>query len=220
MLIHGFGFCGEIFTPIIERYKDKYSSTIIDLPGHGKSDNIKNFADWIVAIQKIIPKNPILLGWSLGGLVALKLATQLSIKKVILCGSSPKFVNDDEWQYGIDTNNFLTFADNLKSNITKGLHRFISLQGLNKNQAKELKNIINNNLPTHSGLRNALDILLNADVRDEIKILQQTTTIEVYLGKKDVIVPISIADWYMQHNIKVAVLSGGHLPFLNEKFNI
>jgi len=217
VLLHGFGFCGSIFTPLIDKYETQYKITTIDLPGHGKSNNLIGIDNWVNEIAKIIPENSIILGWSLGGLLAIKLAKKTNAKKIILCASSPKFIRDEIWKFGIDKNNFISFSNNINTNISKGLTRFVSLQGIEKNQIKELKIIINNNIPTIIGLNNALDILLNTDVRNEIL---EIKNIEVFLGEKDTIVPKCIAIWYQKNNIKTTVLDSGHMPFLNEKFTI
>jgi pimeloyl-[acyl-carrier protein] methyl ester esterase len=217
VLIHGFGFCGEIFTTLIQRYQSDYKITTVDLPGHGKSQNIIELDNWVKAIAKIIPQNSIILGWSLGGLVAIKLAKITNAKKIILCASSPKFVKSDDWDYGIEKSNFNSFASNINLNITKGLTRFVSLQEVAKPQLKELKTIITNNPLSQTGLNNALEILLNTDLRSEIL---EIKNIEVFLGEKDTIVPKNIANWYQKNNIKTNILSGGHLPFLSDEFSI
>jgi hypothetical protein len=152
-----------------------------------------------------------------GGLVAIKLSKKINAKKIILCGSSPKFVKNNDWQFGIKRSNFQSFADNINTNIDKGLTRFISIQGVEKTILKELKSIINNNLPTIIGLNNALDILLNTDLRDEVL---EIKNIEIFLGEKDTIVPKNIANWYLQKGIKTTVLSGGHMSFLHPEFKI
>jgi pimeloyl-[acyl-carrier protein] methyl ester esterase len=217
VLLHGFGFCGEIFTPLIQRYQEQYIITAIDLPGHGKSATLDNFDEWIQAIIPIVPNNAIILGWSLGGLVALALTQHTSYQKIILCGSSPKFVKGDNWEFGITQSNFQSFTNTLATNITKGLTRFISLQGLDKPHTKILKSIIQNNPPTPAGLTIALNVLQTIDMR---KIIDNIDNIEVFLGNKDTIVPWQIINWYQAHNITTHVLEGGHLPFLQKNFKI
>lgn len=217
VLIHGFGFCGDIFKPLIAKLQNQYKITILDLPGHGGSCSVIGFDNWIKKIFTIIPKNSTILGWSLGGLVAIKLAKLTSAKKIILCGSTPKFIQDKSWDYGIKKDNFISFANNINTNIEKGLTRFISLQGLEKTQIKELKKIIINNLPVRSGLNNALDILLKENLITE---LLEIDNIEVVLGKKDTIVPVAIQEFYLKNNIKTTILDCGHLPFLHPDFII
>jgi pimeloyl-ACP methyl ester carboxylesterase len=41
VLLHGWGFNSELFNTLIEQYKNQYRITVIDLPGHGRSDEVK-----------------------------------------------------------------------------------------------------------------------------------------------------------------------------------
>jgi len=40
VLLHGWGFSSDIFQKLIEKYKKSYCITVIDLPGHGRSDDV------------------------------------------------------------------------------------------------------------------------------------------------------------------------------------
>jgi carboxylesterase BioH (pimeloyl-CoA synthesis) len=125
VLLHGWGFNSELFNDLIDQYKNQYRITKIDLPGHGRSDNVDGgLNEWCNEIIKILPNNPILLGWSLGGLLAIKIATQIKISELILVASTPNFVQNSDWKYGINEDNFLQFSDTLELNLSKGLKSF------------------------------------------------------------------------------------------------
>jgi pimeloyl-[acyl-carrier protein] methyl ester esterase len=189
------------------------------LPGHGGNEFVSDdLDDWVNNIKDKIPENAIILGWSLGGLLAIKLTQIVQVKKIILVASSPKFVNDSIWQYGIPTNNFKMFSDNLNANIAKGLTRFVSLQGLEKTQIKQLKPQIEQNLPSILGLNNALKILQNTDLRKELLHIKDKT--QVILGNKDTIVPFEIYNWYQDNGFNIKVYNTGHIPFLAKDFNL
>ena len=114
VLLHGWGFNADLFNDFIERYQDQYRITKIDLPGHGRSPEVLGGIDeWCAEIIKILPSNPILLGWSLGGLLAINIATKIKISQLILLASSPNFVQNERWQFGIDADNFRQFSDTL-----------------------------------------------------------------------------------------------------------
>lgn len=216
VLLHGFGFSSGIFQTLIDKYKNQYAITAIDLPGHGSSADHK-CDEWIPEIIKILPPKPILLGWSLGGLLAIKIANLIKVDKLILVATTPKFVTDAEWKFGISPHNFKVFNDSLKNNTSNALTRFVSLQGIDKTTNKKLKTIIENNTPTISGMECGMNILLNSNL---IKFLIKLKNIEVVLGEFDTLVPVEIANWYQQYNIKTTIIRTGHLPFLVDKFNI
>ncbi|HIB97933.1 MAG TPA: alpha/beta fold hydrolase, partial [Candidatus Thioglobus sp.] len=143
ILLHGWGFNSELFNELIDQYKNQYRITKIDLPGHGRSDDVTGgIDDWCDEIIKILPENPMLLGWSLGGLLAIKIATKITISQLILVASTPNFVKTNDWPYGIDEDNFRQFSDALELNLSKGLKRFVSLQTQDKTQLKALNQSI------------------------------------------------------------------------------
>jgi len=183
VLLHGWGFNSELFNNLVDQYKDQYRITKIDLPGHGRSDEVSGGLDeWCDEIVKILPNNPIILGWSLGGLLAINIATKIKISKLILVASTPNFVQTNDWPYGIDESNFRQFSDALELNLSKGLKRFISLQTQDKDQLKTLNQSIDKFPASAKSLNQGLEILLTTDLVDELN--QLKIPIEVILGKR------------------------------------
>ncbi|KAA0452607.1 MAG: alpha/beta fold hydrolase [Candidatus Thioglobus sp.] len=219
VLLHGWGFNSELFAELIERYKGQYRITTIDLPGHGRSADVAGtIDDWCAEIIKILPDNPILLGWSLGGLLAINIASKVKLRRLILLSSIPKFVKNAAWNYGIDEDNFAQFSATLTLNLSKGLKRFVSLQGVKKSQLKSLNCAIDALPATTMALNQGLDILLNSDLRTQFK--QLKIPIQIVLGSRDTLVPVAIAKWYQQQNITPIILASGHLPFLHPDFEL
>ena len=219
VLLHGWGFNSELFNSLVDDYKDQYRITTIDLPGHGHSNEVEGgIEQWCDEIIKILPNNPILLGWSLGGLLAINIAKKIKISQLILLASTPKFIKDNSWSYGIDANNFEQFSNTLQLNLSKGLKHFVSLQTNNKAQLKSLNHSIDA-LPANSNaLNQGLDILLNTDLRKQLK--QLSIPVQVILGSRDTLVPADIVKWYDKQNISTVTLNTGHLPFLHQEFSI
>ena len=219
VLLHGWGFNSELFNDLIEQYKSQYRITVVDLPGHGRSNDIDGGLDkWCDEIIKILPKNPILMGWSLGGLLAIKIATKIAISKLILVASTPNFVQTNDWPYGINENNFRQFSDALEFNLSKGLKRFVSLQTQDKTQLKTLNQSIDKFPASAKALNQGLEILLTTDLVDEFN--QLKIPIKVILGNHDTLVPYRISNWYDKSKIKMQVLNTGHLPFLHKDFTL
>ena len=219
VLLHGWGFNADLFNDLIETYKDQYRITKIDLPGHGRSDEVAGgINDWCDEIIKILPNNPILLGWSLGGLLAINIARKVKISKLILVASSPNFVQNDHWKFGIEADNFNQFSDALQLNLSKGLKRFISLQTKDKSQIKQLGHSIDTLPASTSALNQGLEILLNTDLTEQFLALD--IDMKVILGRKDTLVPSTISSWYESQSIDTVILDTGHLPFLHQDFSL
>ena len=219
VLLHGWGFNADLFNDLIESYKGQYRITKIDLPGHGRSDAVAGgINDWCNEIIKILPNNPILLGWSLGGLLAINIARKVQISKLILVASSPNFAQNDHWKFGIEADNFNQFSDALQLNLSKGLKRFISLQTKDKSQIKQLGHSIDTLPASTTALNQGLEILLNTDLTEQFLALD--IDMKVILGRKDTLVPSTISSWYESQSIDTVILDTGHLPFLHQDFSL
>tara|TARA_B000000475_G_scaffold184537_1_gene148768 strand:+ start:833 stop:1534 length:702 start_codon:yes stop_codon:yes gene_type:complete len=219
VLLHGWAFNSDIFQSLVDMYSSYYRVTVIDLPGHGRSSDINgNIDSWSDEIIKLIPEQSILVGWSLGGLLSIRIANKISLKKLILIAASPCLVSKDNWNYGIKNEVFDQFVLNLKNDSTKALMRFVSLQSKKKSQVQELHKAIQRFPASRSALKYGLNIILDSDLQDEYKKITIPKT--VILGSLDSLIPISIKNWYEKNGTQIYELHCGHLPFLDETFKL
>jgi len=219
VLLHGWAFNSDIFQSLIDKYKTSYRITVIDLPGHGRSNDVDgNIESWCNELIKLIPEQSILLGWSLGGLLSTYIASQIEISKLILVAASPCLINNENWHYGINIEVFNQFAINLKNDSTKSLKRFVSLQSKDKSQLQELYKSIQKYPASNNALNNGLEIIINSDLRDIYKdIAVPKTTI---LGSLDTLVPVKIQQWYEAVGSQTSIIHSGHLPFIDKDFKL
>ncbi len=94
VLLHGWGQNIEMMKMIGDRFSKHFQITIIDLPGHGKSEEPKQaleVIDFVEILEHLLRKlnidNPILIGHSFGGKIALLYASKYLTKKVIVLAS-------------------------------------------------------------------------------------------------------------------------------------
>ena len=97
VLLHGWGQNIEMMKPIGDNLKNDFDIVIIDLPGHGLSDepssvwSVYDFADCIhELLMEINVKNPIMIGHSFGGKISLIYSSKYKTKKLVLFGSPYK----------------------------------------------------------------------------------------------------------------------------------
>lgn len=90
VLLHGWGQNIEMMD-YVGKYLENAKVTIFDLPGFGKSEeldysmNVEEYADWLKEALDILSiDNPILIGHSFGGRVAIKYASKYPTSKLIL----------------------------------------------------------------------------------------------------------------------------------------
>lgn len=97
LILHGWGSNIEIFSPMIEFLATNNRVTVLDLPGFGKSDTPKSawkLDDYVEFIYDFIKEtninNPIIIGHSFGGRIAIKIGSSRKVKinKIILIDSA------------------------------------------------------------------------------------------------------------------------------------
>ena len=94
VLLHGWGQNIEMMRPLGDKFKENHRITIVDLPGFGVSDN-PEFAYSILDYAEIVHDllislkidNPILIGHSFGGRIAIVYASKYKVSKLVLFGS-------------------------------------------------------------------------------------------------------------------------------------
>ena len=226
-LLHGWALNLHVWDHITESLEQAYQVTRIDLPGHGKSAPINDGDFTLDSVAEIIAgtieQDTMLAGWSLGGLVAIKLAQlhpQL-IKKLVLVASSPQFASADSWSHGIKKTIIEGFAKDLKDNYRETIMRFIALQTFGSEQAKpvvrELRNkVFASGEPHLESLFQGLKILQNAKLWGEAREISCPTLI--LLGEKDTLIPedSGIETQNAIPGSQLEIIKGaGHAPFLS-----
>lgn len=110
VFLHGWTMEGAIFDDVVRRLEDRFDCYAPDLPGHGAAlgdypPDIDGAAAFLAAyLERETLKSPILVGWSLGAMVAWQLARRLpdlDLGGLAIVDMSPKTVNDESWQLGI-----------------------------------------------------------------------------------------------------------------------
>ncbi|MBR1718796.1 MAG: alpha/beta fold hydrolase, partial [Bacilli bacterium] len=92
--LHGWGQNIQMMKPLSDAREKMNDVIIIDLPGHGESEEPK-FAwtvdDYVEFLKEFCDelkvKNPILVGHSFGGKISLLYASKYNVKKLVLFGS-------------------------------------------------------------------------------------------------------------------------------------
>lgn len=94
VLLHGWGQNIEMMKMVSDPFSDDYDIVIIDLPGHGNSEEPKtvySLYDFVDCVKQLLDslkiKNPILIGHSFGGKISLLYSSMYDVKKLVLFGS-------------------------------------------------------------------------------------------------------------------------------------
>ncbi len=181
VLLHGWGQNIQMMKPIGDNLKDK-DVIIIDLPGHGKSDEPKEvwlLDDFVEMIHELLLKekveNPTLIGHSFGGKISLIYASRYKVKKLVLFGSPFKVKKN---------------PNSLKVKILKKIK---SLPGMEKLAEKAKKHMGSTDYRNASPImREILVKHVNTDITDLVKKIKCPTII--IWGTNDK--AVNIADAY------------------------
>jgi pimeloyl-[acyl-carrier protein] methyl ester esterase len=225
VMIHGWGMHGGVWGPVLDELSARFKLHIVDLPGLGYSPSISPYTlDTLSdAVAQIAPDQVAVCGWSLGGQVALNWALRRpeQVNKLLLVGATPKFVNADDWTFGVQATVFREFAAQVQQDYRVTLSKFLALQAHGGDAAKETIRRLREHFfecgePAMQDLQAGLDILLNTDLREELAPLQMPTLI--LHGDYDKLAPVKAGYWLAEHlpMARLQVCKGAsHAPFLS-----
>ncbi len=229
LLIHGWGFNRRVFDPLLEPLaRAGIQASFWELPGHGRQIGVEvapTLGAWAGACHSHLPRAPqVILGWSLGGQVAVELALRYpkQVQGLILVSTTPRFVAGADWEDGHDIQVFERFAGELEVQYEKTLSDFLWLQLRNPETAHRVVPKLRDALarggaPTLAGLRAGLEILKTSDQREALRGgLPQPTAL--LAGKQDRLVLPGAIKWLAGAlGIEAVWLTrGGHVPFLTD----
>ena len=226
VLLHGWGVNSGVWRFVSERLEQQFRVTYLDLPGFGLNANCLpgnyDIDSLALKVSKCLPPSSILLGWSLGGLIAQKIAFNKtnSVSKLVLLACSPKFIADGDWP-GIELNVLAFFEQQLGQNFSQTLTRFLAIQAMGSATAKAdiklIKSAIENfPSPSMEALKGGLKILAESDFRKQLGNLYIPT--HWMFGEMDSLVPVNVSAQlaHVQANASYNIFAkASHAPFIS-----
>lgn len=226
VLLHGWGMHSGVWEDVVEALADDYRVTILDLPGYGYSRGERTghtLRDLSRAVAEVTPARATWVGWSLGGLIAQRLAIDAPqrISRLVLVSSSPCFVHRPDWPYAMEPEVLRQFADNLSRDYRAALNRFLALEVHDSENAPQqlrlLREIVfQHGEPDIAAFADGLAILETADLRGELDRITCPTLL--LMGRRDILVPSSAGAAMVKRlpDARLHVLErAGHAPFLS-----
>jgi len=133
-LIHGFGVDSRVFEAFANRLSKSYEIILIDLPGHGSTGipfkDFKDSSEFLIdVINETTDSKVNLLGWSMGGQIALRAVSKAPelFENLVLLSSTPKFVASEDFPHGYNRAVFNKFYKGIKSDHKKAMEGFYEL---------------------------------------------------------------------------------------------
>jgi len=222
-LVHGWAMHGGVF-PDWSSDPGRWRINRIDLPGHGHNLNL----DWPTSSATLADSiaeaagGGWLLGWSLGGLLALAAAQRgrHALRGLVLVAASPCFARRDHWPWGIETHWIDRLEQDLINEPAASLKRFIAQMTLGSacagSQRRRLLQACRQADPV--ALRAALRVLRETDC----SALLGTLDLPVLLiaGRRDRLIPCSGVKETARRlpNARLLIFDdAAHAPFLGHE---
>jgi len=226
VLLHGWGMNGDVWEGILPTLNKQFRTTIVDLPGHGRS--VDSLADYSLkniayALAEVLPQKSTIVGWSLGGMAATQFTLDYPqrVNKLALVASAPQFVRDNSWPDGTDADVLDGFADGLKQNYQQTIKRFIAIQAMGSDHAREEQRTLRERVfrhgnPQPAALEGGLNILRHENLRPRLADIQCPTLL--IAGEHDALFRRTAAEKTQSliGNSELSIIaSAGHAPFLS-----
>lgn len=230
VMLHGWSMSGAVFTEIAENLSANFQVYCPDLSGHGWSESggslnletlTDDLVDWLTALSI---EDPALLGWSLGGQVAMRLAQRhdLSVERLVLVSTTPCFCQKEDWPHGLTVTQVRSMNRQLQRSYLKTLGDFFDLQ-FSEDEISETRRrdilafaIRASRLPDPADCMDALAILSGEDLRESL--IKITCPTLILHGRADQIVPCGAGE-YLAESISGAQFHQmpgvGHAPFMS-----
>jgi pimeloyl-[acyl-carrier protein] methyl ester esterase len=224
-LVHGWGMNARVFDPLAALLAADFDVRALNLPGHGGRDPLphNSLQSWADNLAEALPDNATLLGWSLGGQVAMRAALDHphKISRLILLAATPRFVADDGWQHGMAATDLQEFGEALMADPQATLLRFLSLQTRGMvGQKAMLQQLRQTFLAAPQAgsevLASGLDMLRDTDLRLALPQLNQPSL--VIHGTHDTLTPAAAGAWLartLPHVQHIELAHAAHAPHLS-----
>ena len=230
VLLHGWSMSGSVFSEVADALSTDFQVFCPDLCGHGWSDPATDYglgmmADdlnaWLTGMDL---SEVSLLGWSLGGQVAMQLSLQNSsrIKRLLLVSTTPCFSKREGWAHGLPQTQIRTMARQLQRSYLKTLGEFFDLQFAEESLAPARRREIlafaarASRLPQQQDCISTLNVLGREDLRKRIGAIE--VPVLVMHGEKDRIIPCSAGQYLASEiaDVQLHLLENvGHAPFIS-----
>lgn len=194
VLLHGWGSSGGVWDDLAGRLGPRLRVHVPDLPGYGAAPTCAPYTleALVNAVVGAAPRRCNVVGWSLGGEVALAWARRAprQVRRLVLIATTPCFAGRPGWPCSTPPAVLREFGRLLAADRAGTVARFIAVQARGDARARRVASVLQQfsaRDATDDALAAGLAVLLDADLRRELRKVMQPTL--VLHGARDHIVP-------------------------------
>jgi pimeloyl-[acyl-carrier protein] methyl ester esterase len=231
VLLHGWSLNLRVWDGLVRQLAPHFRLIAIDLPGHGRSDWDPRAVTPAAQAWRIhetlapLSERYVLLGWSLGGQLALDLAAALpaGVAGLVLIATTPKFLVGPNWRCGTPRPLLARLAHRLHADGERAVSDFLTqlARGSAPRTAARVASKLRRALSTHGAARpealaSGLARLRDGDLRPALPLVRVPAL--VMAGQRDRIIrpaaSRALAAALPQARY-VEVAGAAHAPFLS-----
>lgn len=188
VLLHGWGLNVRIWDGLTAALCGRFRIIAVDLPGHGRSvwlperSSLEQQAAQVAETIASMASEYSLLGWSLGGQIALQLAAAqqragvrspalaAAVDRLVLIAATPRLTTAPDWPHGAPPERLEAQADGLETDYRRTVSDFLELQvrgSAGGGEALELLRaaLFSHGYPVVAALARDLELLRETDLR-------------------------------------------------------
>jgi pimeloyl-[acyl-carrier protein] methyl ester esterase len=224
VLLHGWGLNCGVFDSLAAGLVARRDVWAADLPGHGAS-GMASWNEYCAALLDLLPPRFDLLGWSLGGQLALELArlAPARVGRLVLVATTPKFVACSSWVHGMRPDVLRSFATELAGDYRRTVNEFLRLQVRGSLDAEATLQSLQGALLAHGearpeALRAGLEWLETRDFRERCQAISLPAL--AIAGQYDRVTPPSAVHElaaFLPQGESLELRRAGHAPFLSHQ---
>jgi pimeloyl-[acyl-carrier protein] methyl ester esterase len=232
VMVHGWGLNLRVFDTLAPAIGRGRSVVRVDLPGHGRSSwdgRAATLAGHAMLVRDAVtrhgaPSTPwTVLGWSLGGQIALEIAaaTPELVERLVLIATTPRYTARHDWPHAMPATVLAGFEARLESDWRRTVNEFLELQVRGSAGGERVLRELQDALPAHGepdprALAAGLSSLAQSDLRERLDRIRQPAL--VLAGQYDRITPPEASRELAErlpNGRYVEFRRAGHAPFLS-----
>ncbi|MDW3096029.1 MAG: alpha/beta fold hydrolase [Gammaproteobacteria bacterium] len=224
LMLTGWGATCKVWEPIIPALSNGCQINCLTptwLSDSQIKSSLSDIEGYIERLGAMINAPVNIVAWSMGGLIAIKLATRFPalVRSISFIASVPKFVSADNQNTGIDFQWFNMFVDQYQSSPAETLKKFLTLQVKNDSMARDCLRVLKNACEVGDydmiECGYGLNLLQQLDLSKQLQSLE-CKTLFVH-GENDAVVNLQSAQYAASlSGAPLEVISGaGHAPHIS-----